>query len=1076
MNDYNKDWLKNRGFFEREKREILNNKEIFIDLDNNIAYLEVKNNDELENLKRLVIKNYPKTLYIWFYFPEEKKIKVFRRHGIELMWFWFKPEMNEESLKSRMDKLNKLSPSNIDVLFDTRDIADKFYLQLFKIMIKLAKNIKEVKEDYNRLMVVQHFIDRLIFFYFISQMGLIRIKYENKEIKLSRKQTREFISWLKNNLSDIELYEFFSELFFEVLGKVSESGWSHKKVKIRNYEFEIVAPSLNGGLFVENEIENKKEREIKIRGIGELIDILNKYNWIIGEEIPEEEDVIGELTPEIIGHIYEKFVVSLGEIDIRKLKLDEFQQMKEELRYGRKKIGAYYTPEEITSYISKNTIFPYLRDKMKEKFGEKGEKLISDENSNIFNRDDFDKDEIEMIKYLYFDVLSKIKILDNACGSGSFLIAAGKILLKLYSRIIKILERNAKNDERVLNLINEIRKSPNRNYYIVRQIITNNLYGVDIMDGAIEIAKLRFWLWLVSQVDPNEIENKKIETLPNLDFNLVPGNSLIGFVDIEEVDMPIEIERKGRKTRWTSLKEKYYPLTEFGPKGKISKISWLKELAEKKKKFKTIPIQEAMKIKENIRKDLENGKEILNRKFYEIIKSKGIDISWEEFLDLKPFHWGFEFYEVFDLEKPKEQRGFDIIIGNPPYGNIFKSKQLELIELFYFSSSSKDASAIFLERSFRHLNKNGKLGMIIPLNIARIEKFYDIRKFLIDVAHTYMIVDVGNPFAGDVELEMIIIFYDLLPRSSFITKSFKPVPINKKEVPYSIIRTYDYRFIIYWDDIYEWILKNSILNWVEVSQGIPRKADYTLNGKYICISANAIDRYTIKKDKIQMKRRVTDKFIKENGIENQLEEIIITPFSLGKTGKVTDLALECVIKPKNYVPDGTTVVISLKDDILDKKTALLILNSYLINYLTCRYILSYGVRIFRNYLFQMLPLRIPKNKNPFILLCDYMLFLNESKDRRITEQKTIEFLDKQLIDSLVYELYFKEKFEEDGLKTNLIELVEPYLEDIEKLKSDDEKLNTIRKVVEKIKNDEKVMKEIEKIKNHKWVKIIEGRN
>jgi hypothetical protein len=261
-----------------------------------------------------------------------------------------------------------------------------------------------------------------------------------------------------------------------------------------------------------------------------------------------------------------------------------------------------------------------------------------------------------------------------------------------------------------------------------------------------------------------------------------------------------------------------------------------------------------------------------------------------------------------------------------------------------------------------------------------------------------------------------------------------------------------------------------------VSQGIPRKADYTLNGKYICISANAIDRYTIKKDKIQMKRRVTDKFIKENGIENQLEEIIITPFSLGKTGKVTDLALECVIKPKNYVPDGTTVVISLKDDILDKKTALLILNSYLINYLTCRYILSYGVRIFRNYLFQMLPLRIPKNKNPFILLCDYMLFLNESKDRRITEQKTIEFLDKQLIDSLVYELYFKEKFEEDGLKTNLIELVEPYLEDIEKLKSDDEKLNTIRKVVEKIKNDEKVMKEIEKIKNHKWVKIIEGRN
>jgi hypothetical protein len=112
-------------------------------------------------------------------------------------------------------------------------------------------------------------------------------------------------------------------------------------------------------------------------------------------------------------------------------------------------------------------------------------------------------------------------------------------------------------------------------------------------------------------------------------------------------------------------------------------------------------------------------------------------------------------------------------------------------------------------------------------------------------------------------------------------------------------------------------------------------------------------------------------------------------------------------------------------------------------------------------------------KGFFKNLADYMIFLNTTEERRKTETDLIDFIDKQVIDSLVYELYFKEKIEEDGSKTNLLGAVEPYLNDIEDLEADEEKLKVIKEAVERIKSDKKVKSEIEKIKSHEWVRVIE---
>ena len=186
-------------------------------------------------------------------------------------------------------------------------------------------------------------------------------------------------------------------------------------------------------------------------------------------------------------------------------------------------------------------------------------------------------------------------------------------------------------------------------------------------------------------------------------------------------------------------------------------------MAKQKQKFKTLPAHEAIKLKEKLNKELERAREFLNEKFYNMLKAKGIKISKEEFLDLKPFHWGFEFYEAFDLEKPKEERGFDVIIGNPPYGDpkshVVSGKELEILKsTFKHKLCLKNSASIFIERSYEKLRKNGKFGYIIPHTFSRKDYFSEARKFLLENSYLYLLADAGQPFIG-VNYEMMILFF-----------------------------------------------------------------------------------------------------------------------------------------------------------------------------------------------------------------------------------------------------------------------------------------------------------------------------
>lgn len=179
---------------------------------------------------------------------------------------------------------------------------------------------------------------------------------------------------------------------------------------------------------------------------------------------------------------------------------------------GQKGLGAYYTPDEITSYIAKNTIEPIVVERFKE--------IIKNWKINDINFSTLDEilnedskiAENKHILRAFLDELDKIRILDPAVGSGHFLISALKELLQIKKRIYYLLREEMDIYKEKLG------------------IILNNLYGVDIDDIAVEIAKLRLWLALIENLDVEALKRGEV-LLPNIEYNVRCGNSLVGWID-----------------------------------------------------------------------------------------------------------------------------------------------------------------------------------------------------------------------------------------------------------------------------------------------------------------------------------------------------------------------------------------------------------------------------------------------------------------------------------------------------------------------------------------------------------------
>lgn len=314
----------------------------------------------------------------------------------------------------------------------------------------------------------------------------------------------------------------------------------------------------------------------------------------------------------------------------------------------------------------------------------------------------------------FYKAITKITVLDPTCGSGAFLFAALNILEPLYYACIERMKGFVESDTtgkkfpQFRKVLDEITKHPSQQYFIYKSIILNNLYGVDIMKEAVEIAKLRLFLKLVAEVDDFE----HLEPLPDIDFNVRSGNSLIGFATKSELDkgltwsLNLDVDKKIIYDELDIVAKAFRRYKEIQLEDEISHID-----------FK--------KAKDELNERLKNLNDTLNDYLgNDYGKSRRLKKEFDEWLNShKPFHWFAEFYEIIE-----GNGGFDVIIGNPPYVEYSKVRDIYTIKNFT-TEKCANLYGYVIERCYQINKISGICGMIIPISSISNDSMASLQNF-----------------------------------------------------------------------------------------------------------------------------------------------------------------------------------------------------------------------------------------------------------------------------------------------------------------------------------------------------------
>ncbi|HPD74408.1 MAG TPA: N-6 DNA methylase [bacterium] len=593
--------------------------------------------------------------------------------------YFVSKELTNKTFLQRIGDGDFSSIANLKDVFSVEPVNNKFFDEFReyfeKTKIEFEKSNKntvclwlkdkysevEYKEQINKFAYT--FLGRIIFIYFIQRKGWV----ENEPNYL-----RKHIADENNKL----IYtDFLEPLFFDVFSKKESERPGKIKEQYKN------TPYLNGGLFERSELENKLAESnsfvlFEDKFIRDLIlNFFENYNFTIDENSPDDQEV--SIDPEMLGKVFEN---TLAEEE-------------------RGKKGTFYTPREVVHFMVKDSLLQYLI------------------NETSFNRDKlhqfiFSKNQLEEINFTKEEIreidtkLENVKILDPAVGSAAFPVEMMQVLVTLRKQLNVNVGKN----------INEVT--------LKKKFIRENLYGVDIDPGAIEIAKLRLWLALMVDYDKAEAE-----PLPNLDFQFRLGNSLQE--KIEGIDVFVE-NVEGQRSFFVSESEFEKVKNEMiGIKNNFYQSTNESDKRILKKQFDNLEHKLIQKILGQYEEDLE--KQIANAHINSIEKNinstiKKIESLKQKIKDgtYKLFKPDFHFSEVFDRKDKNGKRvgGFDIVIGNPPYGVKIDDDIQE-----WHGLGSKDSYGIFISTSLRRfLKPKGVLSFIVSDTWLTIKTHKQLRE------------------------------------------------------------------------------------------------------------------------------------------------------------------------------------------------------------------------------------------------------------------------------------------------------------------------------------------------------------
>lgn len=702
-------------------------------------------------------------------------------------------------------------------------VTKKFFKEFSDQRKAFVKFLDWIEDESKRDWYCSVLLNRLMFIYFLGGKGFLPGG--------TAFLTNGLATNTKDNGADTFYTHFLLPLSFFGLGE--KQG---KRGKFEDQFKDVLY--LNGGLFAVHSVERelgidkaavldaKFDAKTKIPDaeFQKWFDYFDKWRWTLDEDKVENE---GYISPHILGYIFEKYI-------------------------NQKQMGAYYTKEDITGYICRNTIIPRLFDMLAET-GDSGKKSVRPlpigPHPNLLNDgrgisdgegidryvypsvkqetklptetdyeqeqrrkryegilEDFDAENIQgiddfitynldieklaldfvsniqepaVLHAFYFNGLQQITVLDPTCGSGAFLFEALNILYPLYnaclSRMRYLVGKHTGTEPDIVNwggrlhfddldadggtfvdftsvaggdiildqLRNEVERinhHPSAEYFIKKSIIVNNLFGVDIMEEAVEICKLRLFLTLIASVERDDSkDNFGVEPLPDIDFNILAGNTLVGYTSIADIDrLWQEVELGSSTLAFEKDHSKLRALVE--EYGRVLKAWRLQQLGERT--GAPISKEQVLKAAESVRPDLDEDLWKLYRTAGLATKqvkaangkTKTVELTQGEFVRThEPFHWLLEFPAI------EATGGFDIIVGNPPwkeYSEVKKDYQVAAYETL----GCGNLYALCTERSTSLRRHSGRFSFIVQLPLVGSARMERLRRHLVKSSDSLYVV------------------------------------------------------------------------------------------------------------------------------------------------------------------------------------------------------------------------------------------------------------------------------------------------------------------------------------------------
>ncbi|MBC7523237.1 MAG: Eco57I restriction-modification methylase domain-containing protein [Flavobacterium sp.] len=873
-----------------------------------------------------------------------------------------------------------------------------YMMQTPSIFTAIYSNDDKAIRDFVKIL-----LGRIIFIKFVQKKGWMGVDANAK------KWIDGDYRFLENGFAHFKHQDLFYSTFLEPLfDALDEPNRPNDIFKVTNTR----VPYLSGGLF---ELEDKKTKNINFpaKYFNDLFEFLDRYNFTIDENDTNDHEV--GIDPEMLGHIFEN------------------------LLEDNKDKGAFYTPKEIVRYMCQESLKEYLKTSL--------------ENNKQWPIDETEVKDFEQALHNFVTkkeaggiiefeetiarALKDVKICDPAIGSGAFPMG---LLNEIFQLVHKLHDANKDKVERVWELKGW---QPN---LVKQNIIQNSIYGVDIEKGAVDVARLRFWLSLI-------VDEPEPKALPHLDYKIVVGNSLVSKLDdtIIDIDWNLDNTQHGlfgselaqqRATILQDISDKQNAV--FDPNCDEEKLS----LEIRNLKIELLCKQlELMINNQNIPKEpkIIDYQNKLKAKFVQDQAKYFETVGWQQQITklqkLKKnpnaplcfFDWKLDFPEIMN-EQVAKKSGFDIVIGNPPYVDSETMVANMPIEREYLKNNYEtttgnwDLFVVFIEKGLKLCNYYGNFSFIIPNKLISAKYTLTLREYIskktISEIRDYSRINVFK------EADVYPITINITNR-----KTSKPIRMTNMSSEINIknsklIENRIFNKDFYWDKFFsddavlEIILKLSNFNTISKYNKSNFLGAATVGEAYLIkekIIENTID------NKGEFKKLINtgtiDKWVSLWGIKktqyikdsysnpiifcNDLNEINKTRLDQSNKQKIIIAGMSNKIEAfldinGEYLAGKSTTI--LIDEIHNLKFINAILNSAIVsffintNYHSLK--MSGGYLNIGNDILNNIPLPEINNnfKEKFINLVDEIL---EKKSKKNNETTNLE----QQIDNLVYKLY-----------------------------------------------------------------------